>query len=247
MPDDPVQFDKYQREGAYHWYLTDARWSNFDYNPPMEARFEVLVRELRRLDLDGASVLDVGCGDGFLLAQVAEAAPSASLFGIDVEAEAIDIARDLFGAAGIEAQVQQGSAYELPYDDASFDVAVMTEVIEHFDTPGEALAETARVLRPGGHLFVTTPHRQPDFDWDPEYHAHEFTWPELSSLLGRHFEDVTGKACFPMGWMRYWRRGASMRTAIRIYSRLFGNPMARTAEEPSAQYGQIIASGRTAR
>jgi hypothetical protein len=50
MTTDPVEFDKYEENGAYHWHLTDRSWTNFDYNPLMEARFEVIVRELKRVE-----------------------------------------------------------------------------------------------------------------------------------------------------------------------------------------------------
>jgi ubiquinone/menaquinone biosynthesis C-methylase UbiE len=201
---------------------------------------------MERADLpkDGGGctrVLDIGCGDGFLLAQVSERFPDPSLHGLDAEQEAVRIAAATFARKDVAADVHRGSAYDLPYTGGTFGAVVMTEVIEHLNAPSLAVAEAYRVLQEGGTLFVTTPHRQPGFDWDPDYHAHEFNWAELARLLEDSFETVTGKACFPMNWIRFWRRGLWERVAVRCYSRLFGNPMKRTASEPSVDYGQIIA------
>lgn len=49
------------------------------------------------------------------------------------------------------------TAYEIPLDSASFDVALLSEVLEHLEEPGRALKECARLLRPGGKLILTTP------------------------------------------------------------------------------------------
>lgn len=64
-----------------------------------------------------------------------------------------------------------GTADALPFDDASFDVVVSTEMLEHDPAPWLSLAEMRRVLRPGGHLLLTTrgngfgEHREPADYW----------------------------------------------------------------------------------
>jgi 2-polyprenyl-3-methyl-5-hydroxy-6-metoxy-1,4-benzoquinol methylase len=68
---DIVYFDKYDAGGAYHWAECDRRYANWKrYNPALDARYEVTTRTIRRLGLRG-SLLDVGCGDGKLMACVA--------------------------------------------------------------------------------------------------------------------------------------------------------------------------------
>jgi SAM-dependent methyltransferase len=49
------------------------------------------------------------------------------------------------------------SAYDIPVSDAAFDSALATEVLEHLEEPVKAMREWARVLRPGGHILITTP------------------------------------------------------------------------------------------
>lgn len=101
-------------------------------------------------DRSGARrVLDVGCGTGTALIFLAR---YGSAEGIDVDAEAIEYCH----ARGLR-RVTQGSAEQLPFDDASFDLVTALDVIEHTDDDLRALREIARVTRPGGHLLVTVP------------------------------------------------------------------------------------------
>jgi SAM-dependent methyltransferase len=92
----------------------------------------------------GAKVLDFGCGKG----QLVEAWQSARFdaYGCDLTGELGDGTR----LTAIE------EPYRLPYEDQSFDLVVSHQVFEHVQNPGEAFAEIARVLKPGGaslHLF----------------------------------------------------------------------------------------------
>lgn len=103
----------------------------------------------------GLRVLDAGCGRGEVL--LACAGAGAQVAGADASAAAVAISRDtLAGVAG--ADVREADLAALPWDDASFDRALLGDVIEHL-TPDEAhraLAELRRVLRPGGVLVVHT-------------------------------------------------------------------------------------------
>jgi SAM-dependent methyltransferase len=72
--------------------------------------------------------------------------------GVDVAETAIRQAQ----VSGLDAQLIK-DASELPFEDESFDVALMVEVLEHLFAPHSAVAEIHRVLRPGGVLLVTVP------------------------------------------------------------------------------------------
>ena len=126
------------------------------------------VVEQRRLTRDalavsaGDRVLDIGSGPGLLAAELArEAGADGRVCGVDPSESMLGLARRRAvepGAAPID--FQAGDALSLPVADASFDVAVSTQVLEYIEDVAAALAEAHRVLRPGGRLLVL------DTDWD---------------------------------------------------------------------------------
>ncbi len=112
----------------------------------------------------GERVLDVGCGRGEMVLHAAML--GAEAVGIDYAEEAVRIANESLAMAPDDvrerAQVRLMNARALAFDDASFDVALMSDIVEHLYPPelAEALRETWRVLRPGGRLIVhTSPNR----------------------------------------------------------------------------------------
>lgn len=130
--------------------------------------------------------------------RVGTARPGAELYGIDYEERAAQLAEEHLREHSHRAAIARGSAYELPFDEASFDTVLMTEVIEHLENAERAVKEADRMLRKGGRFFVTTPNQQPDFVWNPGYHVHEFSQDELVDALSAHFADVEVGACCPM-------------------------------------------------
>ncbi len=98
-------------------------------------------------------VLDAGCGTGGMLSWMQRFQPT-TVVGIDLSAHALDFSRQ----RGHRALVQ-GSVTCLPFRDQSFDLVMSADVLQHLpDPPGDqaALAETYRVLSPGGYLYVRT-------------------------------------------------------------------------------------------
>ncbi|NLU69235.1 class I SAM-dependent methyltransferase [Streptomyces sp. HNM0574] len=99
------------------------------------------------------TVLDIGCGDGTAAAVMAETlGPRHRLVGIDWSQDALRRARGHLTAVRGEL-----TAPGLPFADGSADAVVLSEVIEHLVDPDAALDELRRVLRPGGHLLLSTP------------------------------------------------------------------------------------------
>ena len=120
-------------------------------------------------------MLDIGCGTGRFLAQLAEIAKG---WGVDASPEMLEVARTRVGAAGLKL----GSAEELPFKDGWFERATMWLVAHLVDRP-RAFAEAARVLEPGGRFAVAT--------FDPSYFD-EFWLNELFPSM-----EAADRARFP--------------------------------------------------
>ncbi len=125
------------------------------FGPWMERlRDAFALRRARRLTRGlspGAAILDVGCGDGRFLAACAKTA-SVSLHGIELPGPAADRASRISGAT-----IFQGSLGEVPLPDAAFDLVTLTHVYEHLRAPGDAIRTLARIVRPGGTLYLAYP------------------------------------------------------------------------------------------
>jgi len=111
----------------------------------------------RTIDLALASagaprrVLDVGCGTGLLLRQLAERLPDAAeLTGVDAATGMIEAAKSEDGRL----RYLQGSAERLPFENATFDLVVSTTSFDHWADQAAGLAECHRVLSPGGRLVL---------------------------------------------------------------------------------------------
>ncbi|MGV9298895.1 class I SAM-dependent methyltransferase [Amycolatopsis sp. NPDC003676] len=97
------------------------------------------------------SVLDLGCGDGALLAVLAGRGTE-KLAGIDLSAKQLDVARGR--AVLADADLRPGRAQELPFDDDSYDAVVSHMALMLMSDVEKVIAETARVLRPGGSFVI---------------------------------------------------------------------------------------------
>ena len=96
--------------------------------------------------------LELGCGTGLFLEQVA-AACAADITALDLSEHLLDRAR---ARLGDRARLVCGNAEQMPFPDAAFDVVYGSSVLHHLDVP-RALAEVRRVLRPGGRLVFAEP------------------------------------------------------------------------------------------
>ncbi len=98
-------------------------------------------------------LLDIGTGTGRILELLAP--HSEHSIGLDVDHDMLQLARAALGEAQLSsASVRHGDLRRLPFEAGSFDVAVMHHVLHLLDAPDEAIADAARLLRPGGRLVV---------------------------------------------------------------------------------------------
>jgi ubiquinone/menaquinone biosynthesis C-methylase UbiE len=104
-------------------------------------------------------VLDVGCGLGFLGQNLAEFVPDGKIIGVDLDARLIEAAKKLAENSefGRVFDFRVGSAYELPVDSDSVDLAICQCVLMHLDDPVKAVSEMRRVARNGGRVVAMEP------------------------------------------------------------------------------------------
>ncbi len=103
--------------------------------------YEVIIEELR--DLNISTILDSGCGEGFLLNRLQEEAIGKSLMGIDISEDAVNLGKLLFP----NLDLRVGNIYKLPLESNSYDIVICTEVLEHLKDPKSALKEIVRVSK----------------------------------------------------------------------------------------------------
>lgn len=119
--------------------------------PEMAAMLE---RYLSRIEvLDGARVLEIGCGAGFATRAIASLPGVAHVTGIDPSPVFLESARDTSGDYP-NITFAQGDARSLAYDDGSFEIVLSHTTLCHVPEPEKALREAHRVLTPGGQLVV---------------------------------------------------------------------------------------------
>lgn len=116
----------------------------------MRAIAAALLAPLRPA-LRGARVVDVGCGTGYMLGWLAEWT-GRPVVGLDYAGEGLAFARDR-GAT----LLVRGSAAELPFPEASFDLVTSFEVLDELPDDRPGFAEIARILAPGGHVLLRLP------------------------------------------------------------------------------------------
>jgi SAM-dependent methyltransferase len=102
--------------------------------------------------LETHDILDVGCGEGDVSVALRELTGS-RVVGVDISEVVVAHCRE----RGLEAHRVSIGDEPLPFPNSSFDLVYMAEVLEHLHHPDPAADEIARVLRPGGHLLLTTP------------------------------------------------------------------------------------------
>ena len=149
-----VCFDAYRRyhsgEGAVHMALNDGQ--RFDAAGFRGQAERLAASWQARPPRD---VLELAFGQGFNLAELAPRFPATRFEGIDLTPRHVQHAREMLAARGIgNVTLREGDYHALPFADASFDAVFCIEAMCHALDPARAIAECARVLRPGGTLTL---------------------------------------------------------------------------------------------
>ena len=120
-----------------------------------------LVRAMERAYLTSlelsptASVLDLGCGPGFVSEVLGELVPGGRVWGADVDPALLALARQAFARRGwAHGEFVEAWADRLPLADASLDLVYARFLFQHLADPAAVLREVRRVLRPGGRVVL---------------------------------------------------------------------------------------------
>nr|WP_232320383.1 bifunctional 2-polyprenyl-6-hydroxyphenol methylase/3-demethylubiquinol 3-O-methyltransferase UbiG [Rhodococcus sp. WMMA185] len=132
-----------------HGSMTPGRFAYFQ-----KILGERVGRDFTGPDFTPLRALDIGSGGGFLAEQFARI--GFQVVGVDPSPVSVDAARRHAAASALEIEYRIGVGERLPVPDATFDVAYCCDVLEHVSDLDAVIAETARVLEPGGlYLFDT--------------------------------------------------------------------------------------------
>jgi SAM-dependent methyltransferase len=162
----------------YFVQLHDLESKNFWFR----ARNSLLQWALQRYFPQAHSLLEVGCGTGFVLAGLHQKFHDLRIAGTDIFTQGLGIAQTRL--PGVE--VFQMDARHMPFE-AEFDVIGAFDVLEHIDEDEQVLAEFRRSCKPGGGIILTVP--QHPFLWsaadEHAFHRRRYTRPELISKIQR--------------------------------------------------------------
>jgi len=209
--------ERYFAANAQSW--EDLRGLYAD-DAAIDARLASLVAER-----PGGDLLDIGTGTGRVLEAVAPFVKSA--VGVDNARPMLDIARAKLDDPHFQhVRVRQADMYRLPFPAARFDTVTVNMVLRYAEAPAGVLAEAARVLRPGGRVFVVdfAPH---DMEELRERHAHRwlgFSDEDITDLAARAGLGVTPAATLD-----------GSRLAVRLW---LARPVANDSHLAMAQGGQ---------
>lgn len=147
-----TDYEKLSREHfdsmAENYAATDGTY----YSRLPKAASDEAAAILRRIGF--GSLLDVGCGSGYLISVLAAERKDAEFYGLDISPKMLEQARKKLAAVR-NVTLTEGGANRLPYPDGSFDAVTCIMSFHHYPYPYEAVAEACRVLRAGGTYVLS--------------------------------------------------------------------------------------------
>lgn len=144
--------------------LSDTWWKDGGFlnllkvaiNPP---RFQYFNKYPADFYLQGKKVLEVGCGGGLFLEELAKR--GAKCTGVDPSKNSLNVARKHAAESGLSIDYVEGYGETVPFADASFDFVACVDVLEHVNDLPRVISEISRVLKPGGIFLYDTFNKTP--------------------------------------------------------------------------------------
>ena len=184
-----------------------------------EAREEVEPAWLRDRvygfsDYAGKRVLDIGCGNGYVLSKYARG--GARVWGIDLTRKSVELSRKRFFLEGLGGHFLTSNAEELPFSDGYFDLVTSMGVLHHVPSLEKAVGEIRRVLRPGGRFLMMVYHRD-SFYHNVVFPLYRRFHPKLRGMSDEALANHVDGAENPLG--RVYTRD-EIRVVLRDFSQL---------------------------
>jgi SAM-dependent methyltransferase len=192
----------------------------------------------------GLRVLDAACGEGYGTALLARTA--AHVTGVDVDAQAIAHAHERYARGNVE--FASGSVAAIPLADASVDLVVSFETVEHLAAQREMLAEFRRVLAPGGALILSSPNRPVynEAGGEPNhFHVRELDRAELRALLDPLFPQQAWHAQRVCAHSLLWSERS--REGVVTFDTLVDDAVERRPAPAEPMYFVVVCGARDAR
>lgn len=154
-----VKFDKYFKAdswGEYNKQFFDNLAIKYDAANKLHAFGTKTKMDLQAIDnipiSKNAKILDVCTGTGDIALGIAEKFPDAEITGFDASEKMMEVGKQKAEALGVNISFQQGDATKLPFEDNSFDVAIISFGLRNLPTLEDGLKEMQRVVKPGGYV-----------------------------------------------------------------------------------------------
>lgn len=211
-----------------------------------EIKYEHLHRYALALDfVEGRTVLDIASGEGYGSALLAKRA--ASVIGVDIDVESINHAQAQYSTVA-NLKFLAGSCDAIPVADASIEVVVSFETIEHHDQHEEMMQEIKRVLKPDGLLIISSPNKfvySDEFQQANPFHVKELYYEELVDLLKHYFHQVYtyGQKLAVGSWVT--ALDSTLKSSVKAYSGSVNTLFSGVGALPAPVYFVALCSNRT--
>ncbi len=134
-------------------FYDNEQWGTDGSRETLEHRERIAIALMKKRWEPSLRFLDIGCGEGFFLSQVAQTLPEAELFGVDYSPYRLERAKKRHPFSFSRCNLEES----VPFADGEFHMVYSGEVIEHLYNPDLMLQEIHRVLKTNGTLIISTP------------------------------------------------------------------------------------------
>ncbi|MBI1173990.1 MAG: bifunctional 2-polyprenyl-6-hydroxyphenol methylase/3-demethylubiquinol 3-O-methyltransferase UbiG [Sideroxydans sp.] len=151
---DPIELEKFSQL-AHRWWDTSSEFKPLHEINPLRLGYIDRIAQL-----SGKTVLDVGCGGGILSESMA--GMGASVTGIDLGDKALQVAKLHLLESGKQVEYRKIAVEELAAEQPGhYDVVTCMEMLEHVPDPASIVQACTQLVKPGGHVFLSTLNRNP--------------------------------------------------------------------------------------